>query len=231
MINRYDDFVRELLEAGFSQASGGSKTEVFSLLQYGWDDQPPDCPVRWHTGDMETDPWEWRMRVLNERDDIAYGKLFLGKAGYITKEWVPYFLKARGADVPFEERYAAGEISHAAKRIYDVVLAFRELPLERIKAEAGFKSENKSQFDRALTELQMKMALSMCGRARRRSRQGEEYGWSSTVFMLSRDFYGEAAYEKAASISRAAAEKILCERVLTFNPQADEKRVLKFIRG
>ena len=38
MINCYDDFVRGLLEAGFSQASGGSKTEVFSLLQYGWDD-------------------------------------------------------------------------------------------------------------------------------------------------------------------------------------------------
>ena len=31
--------------------------------------------------DPETDPWEWRIRVLDERDDIAYAKLFYKKSG------------------------------------------------------------------------------------------------------------------------------------------------------
>jgi len=43
------------------------------------------APVRWHTGDPGTSPWEWRIRVLDERDDIAYPKRFYKKSGYITK--------------------------------------------------------------------------------------------------------------------------------------------------
>ncbi len=51
--------------------------------------------IAWHTEDPETDPWEWRIRVLDEYTDIAYGKLFFRKSGYITKEWYPYFLAVR----------------------------------------------------------------------------------------------------------------------------------------
>ena len=66
----------ELLAAGFSMAGGNSKG-IYAVVPFDWKANDVfDTPVRWHTGEPETDPWEWRMRVLEERDDIAYAKVF-----------------------------------------------------------------------------------------------------------------------------------------------------------
>ena len=75
MIKNYNDFINALLNAGFSGAIGGKDDGVFGLFRYGWGAED-ESSIHWHTGDPETDPWEWRMRVLNERSDIAYSKVF-----------------------------------------------------------------------------------------------------------------------------------------------------------
>jgi hypothetical protein len=164
MIRCYDDFVETLLTSGFSMG-GGNADGIYAVIPWGWNETPPyETPIRWHTENPDTDPWEWRMRVLDERNDVAYGKLFFKKSGYITKEWYPYFLAVRRGNISFDEAYADGTISHFAKRIYDAVSENGTLPLHVIKQLAGFSKEDKSGFDRAITELQMKMYLTMCGR-------------------------------------------------------------------
>ena len=101
MIRNFDDFVKALLDAGFSM--GGSNSEgMYSIIPWNWNEEPPyETSVRWHTGDAETDPWEWRIRVLDERNDIAYSKLFFKKSGFITKKWYPFFLAVRRAGMDF----------------------------------------------------------------------------------------------------------------------------------
>lgn len=231
MIKNYGDFCAELLKAGFCMASGGSDEGVFGLLPYAWNEQPPDSPIRWFTGDAETDPWEWRMRVLEERDDIAYAKVFFRKAGYIAKEWYPYFWAARRGGKTLEDEYADGMISRSAKRIYGVICENGSVPLHEIKRLAGFSREDKATFDRALTELQMGLYVTMCGRQQKRSRKGEEYGWSSTVFSTAERFWGEDAIEKAAKISEREAVEKITDRILRLNPKAQAKRIIKFIKG
>ena len=173
IIRNYNDFIETLMAAGFSMG-GGNDEGIYVAVPWSWGEQPPyDTPVRWHTGDLEHDPWEWRMRVLDERDDIAYGKLFFKKSGYITKDWYPYFLAARRGGMTFEEAYFDGKVSHFAKRIYDAVAANGNLPLHAIKELGGFSKEDKSAFDRALTELQMAMFLTMCGQRQKLSKKGE----------------------------------------------------------
>lgn len=98
MIQNYDDFCGELLCAGFSVAAGGNDEGVFGLLKYGWNDEPHDCAVRWHTGDPGTDPWEWRVRVLKERRDIAYGKVFFAKPASSRGNGIRIFWR-RGAEI------------------------------------------------------------------------------------------------------------------------------------
>ena len=155
-IYSYGDFVEGLLAAGF--ALGGSNAEsIYTLVPWDWREQPPyDTPVRWHTGDPETDPWEWRMRVLTERDDIAYGKVFFKKSGYITRAWYPYFLAARRQGRTLFEAYEEGQVSREAKRVYEALLAADSLPAHELKRRAGFSSQEKAPFERALTELQMR---------------------------------------------------------------------------
>lgn len=81
---------------------------------------------------------------------IAYAKVFFKKSGYITKEWYPYFLAARRGNQLFEEEYAYGTISNAAKRIYEAIEEYGTLPVHGIKVIAGFSKEDKSLFDRAM---------------------------------------------------------------------------------
>ena len=231
MIKNYGEFVSELLKAGFSVAGGGGDEGVFSLIGHGWSDMPPDSPVQWHTGDPETDPWEWRMRVLDERDDIAYAKIFFKKAGYITEEWYPYFLAARRKYKTFADAYADGTISNAAKRVYDAITSNGRLPLHEIKNCAGFAREDKSKFDGALTELQMKMHVTICGRRQKLTKTGEEYGWSSTVFCIAEDFFGGNVNKKAAALKAGEAAEKIAERIYELNPSAQPKKVEKFIYG
>ena len=51
-------------------------------------------PGGWWTGDAAIDPWEWR-KIIAAGDDIAYGKFFDNKAGFISKEWFPAFANYR----------------------------------------------------------------------------------------------------------------------------------------
>ncbi|MDR0917522.1 MAG: hypothetical protein LBN02_10115 [Oscillospiraceae bacterium] len=230
MIQNYSDFCRELLAAGFSVA-GGNDEGVFSLIGFGWENQPPNSAVRWHTGDPEHDPWEWRMRVLDERDDIAYGKMFFRKGGFITRDWYPYFLAARRRGLTFDEAYADGTVSYAAKRIYNALRDGFPEPLHALKQLAGFGKEDKSLFDRALTELQMSLYITMCGQLQKVSNSGEGYGWSSTVFCAVERFWGAEVFEQAANIDASDAEDAITERVFALNPNADVKKVRKFVRG
>lgn len=230
-IHNYNDFTTALLESGFSMG-GGNSNGIFSLIPWDWNQTPPyETPVCWHTGEAETDPWEWRMRVLDERTDIAYAKLFFKKSGYITKEWYPYFLKIRRDGITFEEKYADGTASHYAKRIYEVLKEHDALPVHTLKQLAGFTGEDKAAFDRGLVELQTGMFLTMCGRQQKRSKLGEEYGWSSTVFCTTEHFFGDEVFEAAAHISTQEAVEKITAQVYKLNPGAESKKILKFMRG
>lgn len=223
-IHNFNDFLTELYQAGMSV--GGENNEgVFSLCDYFGEE------ICWHTEEVDTDPWEWRMRVLHEKDNIAYGKYFFKKSGYITKEWFPYFYAIRRGHRTLEEEYEAGNISQYAKQIYELIEEYKELPLHLIKQYGGFTKEDKSKFDRAITELQMRFYITMSGRARKISSVGEEYGWSSTVFCLMENFWGEELIRQAEGIDREEAYNKIHEQIYKLNPDANEKKVKKFIEG
>ena len=231
MIRNYDDFIRELLGAGFTIAGGGNDENVFGLIKTNWNDDSPDNPIRWFTGDPDTDPWEWRIRVLNDRDDVAYSKLFFKKAGFITKKWYPLFLAARREGYTFEDEYADGAVSHYCKRIYDVVAGRDSIPVHEIKRFAGFSRNDKSKFDGAIVELQTRMYITICGQQRKLSHKGELYSWPSSVYCTTERFWGEAVFEEADSYGADEAADAIMEQILKLNPSADIKKADKFIRG
>lgn len=223
-IDNYQDFKENLYKAGMS-VGGANNEGVFSLCDYYGD------VIEWHTEDKETDPWEWRMRVLNEETDIAYGKFFFKKSGFITKEWYPYFYSIRRGRKELTEEYEAGNIGLFAKKIYQLLTEYKELPLHLIKQYGGFGGEDKAKFDAAMTELQMKFYITMCGRSRKVSKAGEEYGWSSTVFCLTEDFFEKEIIRKASEISPADAYDKLYQWIIGLNTEANLKKVAKFIKG
>jgi len=230
-LNNFNDFVQILRASGFS-IGGGNDEGIFAIVNFDWSNEPPGSPIIWHTGNPETDPWEWRIRVLNEHSDIAYSKCFFKKSGYITKEFYPYFLVLRRGGKVFEDEYADGLISHFAKRIYDVVCECGEVPLHGIKTLGGFGRDEKSKFDSALTELQMRLYLTICGTRRHLNAEGVEYGWDTTMFCTTERFWENTdVFARAAILSEADAAAEIRKRVLKLNPGADEKKTRKFMYG
>lgn len=231
MIQSYGDFVDGLLEAGFSMGSGGNNEGVFALLKYSWDKEPPESRISWHTGDPETDPWEWRMRVLDERNDIAYGKIFFRKTGYITKKWYPYFLAVRRGGMNFDEAYGQGLVSNYAKRIYDLLRDGGAVALHGLKQLGNFSKEDKSKFERGLAELQMKLFITMCGRQQKVSSLGREYGWASTMFCTTEHFWGGEIFLDAGKLTESEAANRITEQIYQLNPGGDPNKISKFIYG
>lgn len=228
-IFNYEDFLKAVNKAGFSMG-GGNSEGIYSVIPWNWnEDAPYETPVVWHTGEIETDPWEWRMRVLDEGKDIAYAKCFVKKSGYITREWYPYFLAVRRGNKRLMDEYMEGKISNYAKRVYEIVEENGILPRDAIKSIGGFKKEDKSKFDSAITELQMKLYLTMCGHQQKLSKKGEEYGWSSTVFCKVEDFWGYEIMDECAKIDPDDAFDKIREQILKINPNAEEKKIKRFI--
>ena len=229
MIQNFDDFCRELDTCGFSMGGGNAKG-IFALIDYDWTNQDDlETPVKWHCGDSEVDPWEWRMRVLEERTDIAYSKVFFKTSGFITRDWYPCFYAVRRNGVSFEEAYERGTVSHTAKRIYDIISA-GEVALHEIKAQGGFDKEDKAQFDKAMVELQMGFFITMSGRQQKKNKYGMEYGWNSTAFSTVEHFWDERGFVIPELDADESYEKIR-QKILKLNPTAEERTIRKFIRG
>ena len=225
MVNSFNEFCSELLKSGFSMGGGNAKG-IYAIVPFDWKTSIPGCPIVWHTGDAETDPWEWRMRVLEERDDIAYGKVFFGAGGYITKEWYPYFLTVRRQGFTFDEWYHEGKAGLLEKKIYEAIEENGHMALHDLKRECSITKESTGQFDRALTSLQKNLFITMCGRKQKVSSLGKPYGWNSTVFTTVENFWGE---DLTADISVDEAYNKIRERILLLNPEAKEKDIKKFI--
>lgn len=229
MLRDFSDFCDVLLRSGFSMGGGNDKG-IYAVVPYSWENQEGvDSPVKWHTGNPDTDPWEWRMRVLEERSDIAYAKLFFRISGYITKDWYPYFYAVRRQGETLEEAYQSGTISQAAKRIYEIV-AQGEIPLHEIKRLGGFTREDNAAFERAVVELQMRMYVTLCGRAQKINRYGENYGWSSTVLTTVEDFW-EKRDVMLPELDPEESYEAIREQILILNPTAQPRKIEKFIRG
>lgn len=228
MINNFNDFCNELTNCGFSMGGGNGKG-IYTLIPNDWTNQEKvESPVKWHTGDADTDPWEWRMRVLEEKEDIAYGKVFFKSSGFITKEWYAYFLRVRRNGDNFQDIYEDGKLSFLAKSVYEAIEEQGPIPLHELKEICGITKEGKSAFEKVLTDLQMLLLITMSGRAQKINKNGEAYGWNSTVFCTTEQFWGS---DITADCTKEEAEEKIREQILKLNPEAEEKIIKKFIQG
>ncbi|HEY5560684.1 MAG TPA: hypothetical protein VIK72_02830 [Clostridiaceae bacterium] len=221
-INSFPCFCTALREVGFSM-SGSNGEGIFSLCAYFSDNLVA------HTGIKETDPWEWRIRGILECDDLAYGKLFFNKGGWITKEWYPYFMAIRREYRTFYEMYREGLMSNTAKNIYDLICHTPDLSLYEIKMMIGFDKSQKSEFEASITMLQMKMFITISGEKYKLSKVGKEYGWPVTTFRTTEDFFGEEMFDLSCELSQQEAIDKIKEQILILNPSADTKAMSKFI--
>lgn len=159
----------------------------------------------WFTGNKEEDPWEWRGIIAGE-GEIAYGKVFSKKAGFVSKEWYPLFAAYRRDGYDFDSRYEDGLASRKAKRIIDILTEHKTLLSNEIKSMAGFGKEGEKGFDSVMTLLQMQTYITIRGFIHKRNKKNEEYGWAVARYSLAEDLFGEEYVRSAYKVSAQEAK-------------------------
>lgn len=151
-------------------------------------------PLYWWTGNVENDPWEWR-ELIARSGEVAYGKFFGKKAGFISKEWFPAFVNYRRDGYDFDARWDDELANIRHKKIMDCFEGAatgedREHTGLQLKRMAGFGKDGYKNFDGMITELQMQTYLVVKDFRRKLNKKGQEYGMPVCVYSKPEDLWG-----------------------------------------
>lgn len=149
-------------------------------------------PQYWWCEDPERDPWKWR-EIIARSGQVAYGKFFDKKAGFISREWFPYFANYRRDGYDFDALWEDELASMRQKKIMDLFgeeNVDAELYSFEMKERAGFGKEGEKNFEGTVTDLEMKMYLCLRDFCQRKNKRGEDYGWSIAVYSTPEHLWG-----------------------------------------
>ena len=187
------------------------------------------APEGWFSDDMLHDPWYWRTVIAREHE-IAYGKFFGSRAGFISREWLPFFVNYRRDGYDFDALWDDEKASRRQKLIMDLFTEETELYSFEVKQQAGFTKDGEKNFEGTITALQMELYLCVCDFRKRKNKRGAEYGWDVSVYSMPEHIFG---YAHVAGAYREEPEESF-ERILRqlrkFYPDAGEKDILKVLR-
>lgn len=134
------------------------------------------------------DPWEWR-RIIARSGQVAYGKFFDKKAGFISKEWLPYFANYRRDGYDFDALWDDEKASRRQKKIMDLFAEeSAELLSTEVREQAGFGKGGEKNFEGTIADLERQTYLCICD-----FRQLQEQEWE-TVWLGTRGIYHTGTY-------------------------------------
>jgi len=192
----------------------------------------------WWTGNKATDPWEWREEIATQHQ-VAYGKFFDGRAGFISPAWLPYFANARRNGWDFDGKWQDGRASEREKAIMERFMnvesadepEFNNAAIlsTELKQRAGFGKGGEKNYPGILTGLQMQLYLVIGGFKRRQNKRGQDYGMAVSVIMTPESVWG---YELLSSVYSEEPEQSwqrIYEHTRVMYPAADEHAIIKLI--
>ena len=227
-IRSWQELVNWVDEVGF--------LPFFSNQIKGFSAEEHVSPVFWWTGDPEQDPWEWREMIARSHQ-LAYGKFFDQKAGFISKAWLPYFANSRRSGYDFDSLWEDGHASRREKKIMDFFLEENEdgdtvfkntdILSTELKKKAGFGKGGEKNYPGIMTGLQMKTYLVISDFRKRRNKKGSEYGMSVSVPLPPEAIWGRELVASAYTEKPAESWERICGRIKELYPDADDKEILK----
>ena len=220
-LHTVDDAIAYINEIGFLPLF---KNEIpgFSL-------EERTVPEYWWSGDTEVDPWEWR-EIIARLGEVAYGKFFDKKAGFISKEWLPYFANYRRDGYDFDSLWEDGKASRRQKKIMDLYEEKEELYSNEIKKLAGFGKGGEKGFDGTITDLQMKTYLTVKDFRQRKNKQGEAYGWPIAIYTTPEKLFGFEHVRSRYKENPSDSKEAIANHIRDIYPIASEKQIQKIIK-
>lgn len=186
----------------------------------------------WWTDDPVHDPWEWR-GIIARRGNLAYGKFFENKAGFISRKWLPFFANYRRDGYDFDALWDDGLATFRQKRIMDLFEDRQEYFSYELKEKAGFGAGGEKNFDGTLASLQMMTYLCVRDFRPRLNKKGQPYGWSIAILSAPETIFGSELVRSAYKEDPAKSRDRIFEHMNTLYPgvsDADVRKVLGYGR-
>jgi hypothetical protein len=209
----------------------GNEVEGFSAEEH-------TSPDYWWSGIRQEDPWEWR-EIIAASTQVAYGKFFGNKAGFISLEWLPYFVNCRRNGYDFDSRYQDGLASRREKKIMDFFIGEDEdgdpvykderILSTELKKRAGFGKGGEKNYPGIVTGLQMQTYLVITDFKRRKNKRGDEYGMPVSIMLPPESIWGYDKVTAAYSEKPEESWKRIFEHVKEMYPGADDEEIIRLI--
>lgn len=185
------------------------------------------APKYWFSG--ETDgAWEWKGQ-LAKSGKCMYGKLFRGKAGFVSREWLPDFVNYRRDGYDFEGFYEDGYANYKDKDVFEEIERRGAVLSKELKRRLNYRKGGNKGFDTVITRLQMRTFVCISDFEYMRDKYGRKYGWGVAKYSTPEEMFGSdfvmSAYDEKPESSK---EKIF-NHLRRLLPEAEEKSVFKFI--
>ena len=158
------------------------------------------CPPELWFSEEEDGPWEWKGPVARS-GRCVYGKFFGGRAGFISREWLPDFANFRRDGYDFDARYDDGLASHKDKAVYDTVT----------------------------TRLQMQAYLTVGDFVYMQDKYGKPYGWGVAKYTTPEALFGYDFVTSAYGSEPVESKARIIAHLRNILPGVNEKQILKLI--
>lgn len=170
----YRDFLKRVNDLGFMALSN-----ILPGFPFLSEETPEE---NWHTGDPETDPWQWKDRAAEEKQ-LAFGCILGGHKGFVSARFYPLFYAAFHPTEPMTERRASGLVTQEAWQLWQLFEDKTMLNTSDIRQELGVTAKKGGgRVDKAIQELQRNYYITAAGNRRKINRQGQPYGWPAIVY-------------------------------------------------
>jgi hypothetical protein len=171
----YSEFIERLEELGFMSLSPNLAAGLPSLGE-------ETASEAWHTGNPETDPWQWKDRAAEEKK-AAYGCILGGEKGFVSAKMYPLFYAACHPIVSMPERWEAGQVNQITWALWQLFEKDSLLNTSDVRKKMGVSaSSGGSRVDAGLRDLMSEYYLTIAGVRRRIGKDGQPFGWPASVF-------------------------------------------------
>ena len=229
-IRTWQELVNWINEIGFLPLFG-NEVEGFSAEEH-------TSPDYWWSGNRREDPWEWR-EIIAASNQVAYGKFFGNKAGFISLDWLPYFVNCRRAGYDFDSRYQDGLASRREKKIMDFFIGedrdgdsvYKQARIlsTDLKKMAGFGKGGEKNYPGIITGLQMQIYLVIADFKRRQNKRGEEYGMAVSIMLPPESIWGYDKVTAAYSEKPKESWNRIFDHVKETYPEAADADIIRLI--
>ncbi len=185
------------------------------------------APELWMSDDVEG-PWEWKGPIARTKTCI-YGKIFSGKAGYVSTDWFPDLVNYRRDGYDFDARFDDELASYKDKGIYDVVAEKGTILSRTLKEKCNYRKGGNKGFDTIITRLQMQTYVNISDFVYMKDRFGQTYGWGVACYSTPETMFGYDWVTSAYRRDPAESWERMRAHLAALLPDAPEKHLRKIL--